>query len=112
MMGWSRRGWARAVRYASMQSVEIAVRNQSGLHARPATLFTQAAARFTARITVENLDRGKPPVDAKSVLLLLTAGVSQGNRIRLAADGPDEAAALETIVELIESGLGEETIEA
>ena len=90
-----------------MRSVELVVRNPSGLHARPAALFTQTAARFAARVTVENLERAKGPVDAKSVLLLLTAGVSRDHRIRLAADGPDEDTAIQALVELIESGLGE-----
>lgn len=91
-----------------MRSVEIVVRNPSGLHARPATLFTQGAGRFASKITVENLDRGKGPVDAKSILFLLTAGVSGGHRIRLAADGPDEDAAIDTLVGMIEDGLGED----
>jgi phosphotransferase system HPr (HPr) family protein len=90
-----------------MQSVEVVITNPSGLHARPATLFTQAASRFGARITVENLDRGKGPVDAKSILLLLTAGVSHGQRIRITADGPDEDEAIETLVGMIQEGLGE-----
>lgn len=90
-----------------MRSVEIVVRNPSGLHARPATLFTQKAAEFGARVTIENLDRGKGPVDAKSILLLLTAGVSRDQRIRLTADGPDEDAAIAALVALVESGLGE-----
>jgi phosphotransferase system HPr (HPr) family protein len=90
-----------------MRSAEIVVRNPSGLHARPATLFTQAAARFGSKITVENLDRGKGPVDAKSILLLLTAGVSRDQRIRLTADGPDEDEAIDSLVSMIEDGLGE-----
>jgi phosphotransferase system HPr (HPr) family protein len=95
-----------------MRSIELAVRNPSGLHARPAALFTQAAAKFGAKITVENLDRGKGPVDAKSILFLLTAGVSRDQRIRLTADGPDEDAAVDTLVALIEGGLGEEAAPA
>jgi len=95
-----------------MRSVELVVSNPSGLHARPAALFTQAAARFGARITVENLDRGKGPVDAKSILFLLTAGVSRDHRIRLTADGPDEDDAVDALVVLIEAGLGEETAPA
>ena len=94
-----------------MRSIEIVVRNPSGLHARPATLFTQGAARFASRITVENLDRGKGPVDAKSILFLLTAGVSGGHRIRLSAEGEDEDAAIDALVALIESGLGEDVAE-
>jgi phosphotransferase system HPr (HPr) family protein len=90
-----------------MRSVEIVIRNPSGLHARPATLFTEAAGQFTARITVENVTRAKTPVDAKSILMLLTAGVSKDNRIRLVADGADEDAAIDALVALVESGLGE-----
>ncbi len=90
-----------------MRSVEVVVPNPSGLHARPATLFTQKAGEFEARITIENLDRGKGPVDAKSILMLLTAGVSRDHRIRLTADGGDEDAAIEALAELIASGLGE-----
>ncbi|MEO8438485.1 MAG: HPr family phosphocarrier protein [Chloroflexota bacterium] len=90
-----------------MRSVELVMSNPSGLHARPATLFTAAAATFVSKITVENLSRGKGPVDAKSTLMLLTAGVSRDHRIRLVADGTDEDKAVEALVDLIESGLGE-----
>ncbi|MGP1673641.1 MAG: HPr family phosphocarrier protein [Candidatus Limnocylindrales bacterium] len=90
-----------------MRDVEILMTNPSGLHARPATLFTEAAAGFTSKITVENLSRGKGPVDAKSILMVLTAGVSSGHRIRLVADGIDETEAIDALVELIDTGLGE-----
>ena len=90
-----------------MKTVDLVVHNPSGLHARPAALFAETAARFGARITVQNLDRGSPPVEAKSVLFVLTTGVQQGHRIRLTADGADEDAAIETIVSLVEAGLGE-----
>lgn len=90
-----------------MRSVDLVVTNPSGLHARPATLFSEAAAAFRSSVNVENLTRGKRPVDAKSVLMLLTAGVSRDQRIRLVADGPDEEAAIDALVGLLESGLGE-----
>ncbi len=90
-----------------MQTAELTIRNPSGLHARPAALFVRAAAQYTSKISVENLDRGSPPVDAKSVLLVLTAGVQRGHRIRLTAEGPDEEAAIAGLRDLVESGLGE-----
>ena len=90
-----------------MRSIELVLSNPSGLHARPATLFTEAATGFASKITVENLSRSKGPVDAKSTLLLLTAGVSRDHRIRLVADGPDEVAAIDALVDLVTSGLGE-----
>jgi phosphotransferase system HPr (HPr) family protein len=86
---------------------DLTVTNPSGLHARPASIFSAAAAGFASRVTVENLTRGKGPVDASSTLLLLTAGVSAGHRIRLVTDGHDEQAALDELVSLLESGLGE-----
>jgi phosphotransferase system HPr (HPr) family protein len=88
---------------------ELTVTNPSGLHARPASIFSAAAAGFASRVTVENLTRGKGPVDASSTLLLLTAGVSAGHRIRLVTDGDDEQAALDGLVSVMESGLGEAT---
>jgi phosphocarrier protein len=90
-----------------MRSLELVVTNPSGLHARPATLFTETAAAFSSRITIENIDRGKGPVDAKSILMLLTTGVSRDQRVRLTADGPDEEDALAALAALVESGLGE-----
>ncbi len=93
----------------TVRTRDLTVTNPSGLHARPASIFSAAAAGFTSRITVENLTRGKGPVDASSTLLLLTAGVSTGHRIRLVTDGDDEQAAIEALVSLLESGLGEPT---
>lgn len=90
-----------------MQVTELAIRNASGLHARPAALFVQTAARFGARITLENLDRGSKPVDAKSILMVLTAGVQRGHRVRISADGSDEAEAIGTLEALVGGGLGE-----
>jgi phosphotransferase system HPr (HPr) family protein len=90
-----------------MQTVEIVVRNPSGLHLRPAGLFVQTAARYASRVTLENLDRGGRPVDAKSLMLILTAGVSMGHRIRITADGPDESDAVAGLQAAVASGLGE-----
>ena len=90
-----------------MRSVELAVVNKSGLHARPANLLVETAAGFSSRVMIENLDRRSRPVDAKSILMLLTAGVQRGHRIRISADGEDEDQAVETLVALIEGGLGE-----
>ncbi len=92
-----------------MIAIEVQVENPSGLHARPATLFTEAAGEFQSRITVENIDRGSRAVDAKSLLMLLTIGVISGHRIRISADGPDAEAAVEKLREMVATGLGEAT---
>lgn len=93
-----------------MAAIEVQVTNPSGLHARPATRFVEAAAQFESRVTVENLDRAGRPADAKSILALLMAGVSSGNRIRITAEGPDADAAVAALRDLVASGLGEATV--
>jgi phosphotransferase system HPr (HPr) family protein len=89
-------------------SLELNVRNPSGLHARPAAVFVRAASGFRSEIRVENLTTGSPPVTAKSIIGVLGLGVSCGHRIRLVVDGDDEGAAAETLRCLVEAGLEED----
>jgi phosphocarrier protein HPr len=90
-----------------MREAELIIRNPSGLHARPAAAFVKAAAGFRSRITIVNVTADKPPADAKSILGVLGSGVSQGHRVRIAADGDDEADAIEGLSVLVDGGLGE-----
>lgn len=82
--------------------------NKTGLHARPASEFVLAAKEYQADITLRNLDlEGAAPVNAKSLMRLLAAGLSQGTRIEIIAEGADEVQAVEALVSLVESGFGE-----
>jgi len=90
-----------------MRTVEHTIRNPSGLHARPAAMFVRTAAGFASRITLENVDRATAPVDAKSIIAIMSSGVSNGTRVRVMADGADEEAAIEALEALIASGIGE-----
>lgn len=94
-----------------MRSVEVEVRNPSGIHARPGAKFVKAAATFSSKITVENLTNSRPIADAKSILSMIGAAVRNGDRVRITATGDDEDRAVDGLRELVESGLGE-TIEA
>ena len=71
-----------------------------GLHARPATLLIQKANEFRCSIWIEKDDRR---VNAKSLLGVLSLGVAQGVTISIIADGSDEAQAVDTLCELIDS---------
>lgn len=90
-----------------MVKKQVTVRNQSGLHLRPASLFANLAAGCTSEVA---LIKGEKRVNPKSVLMLMTAAVKCGETIELECTGPDEAADLETLVAAIQSGLGEEVI--
>ena len=83
---------------------ETVVNNQVGLHARPATFFIQKANEFKSSVWVEKDERR---VNAKSLLGVLSLGIVKGTPINLIADGPDEEAAINALVELINSDFSE-----
>lgn len=88
-------------------SNEIVVRNKVGLHARPAAQFVKLAGQFKSKTLVENLTKGTPPANAKSILSVLSIAVQMNDQIRLTAEGSDEAAALAALCDLIEKNFGE-----
>ena len=87
-----------------MTQRDIAITNNIGLHARPATFFIQKANSFKSSIWVEKDDR---KVNAKSLLGVLSMGIAKGMTITLIADGPDEEAAINALVELVQTGFAE-----
>ena len=87
-----------------MYSKEAVVNNQVGLHARPATFFIQKANEFKSSIWVEKEDCR---VNAKSLLGVLSLGISKGTAITLIADGADEADAVEGLASLVDSEFGD-----
>lgn len=87
-----------------MYSKEVLVSNQVGLHARPATFFIQKANEFKSSIWVEKDERR---VNAKSLLGVLSLGITRGVNITILADGPDEEQAVNALVELITSNFAE-----
>ena len=89
-----------------MYSKDVMVQNQVGLHARPATFFIQKSNEFRSSIWIEKEERR---VNAKSLLGILSLGIIGGTQIKIIADGADEQAAVNALVELVESGFSEET---
>ena len=87
-----------------MFTQEVTVNNEVGLHARPATYFTQKANEFKSGIWVEKEERR---VNAKSLLGVLSLGIVKGTTITLIADGPDAKEAVEALVQLVNGQLGE-----
>jgi PTS system galactitol-specific IIA component len=92
---------------SAANAIELTVTHPVGLHARPAAKFVQTAAQFPCAVTVANLTSGVGPVNAKSILKVLTLGVSQGHRIRVEAQGEGAEQALATLRALVESKFGE-----
>ena len=87
-----------------MFSKDITVTNQVGLYARPATFFIQKANEFRSTMMVEKEER---KVNAKSLLGVLSLGITKGSNIVISAEGPDEEEAVNALCTLIESNFGE-----
>ncbi len=88
-----------------MFSKEVTVQNQVGLHARPATFFIQKANEFkSTSIWVEKDER---KVNAKSLLGVLSLGITKGTAINIMADGAEEEDAVNTLVDLVASNFVE-----
>ena len=75
-----------------------------GLHARPATFFIQKANEFRSSIWVEKEERR---ANAKSLLGVLSLGITGGTDIKILADGQDEAEAVDALTKLVVSGFAE-----
>ena len=93
-----------------MRESKIVVNNKVGLHARPASLFVQAATKFESDINVSCQDpdtKEDRDANAKSILSILTLGVFQGMEITIKAEGEDEDTAVDALITLVEDNFGE-----
>lgn len=81
-------------------AVHVTVRNELGLHARPAAVLARLAAGFDAQVLIGG-------VNAASVLEIMKLGAVRGDRLAVEARGPQAAEAVRGVVEAIEGGFGE-----
>ena len=87
-----------------MVSQKVKITNPTGLHLRPAGIFSNIANKFECRITFEYENS---IANAKSVLSVLGACVKCGDEIELICDGTDEQEAMKALADAIRGGLGE-----
>lgn len=88
-----------------MQETQVTIKNETGLHARPASRFVKKAQEFEADITVDN---SKESANAKSIMEIMSLGAAQGTTVTIRTEGKDEEEALKTLVNFIEKDLVEE----
>jgi phosphocarrier protein len=87
-----------------MKHYEFELKNEHGLHARPAGLFVQVSGKFQSAIS---LHKGEIKVNGKSLLGLMKMAASKGDLIKLEIDGADEEEALTSLVQLINNNFDE-----
>jgi phosphocarrier protein HPr len=83
---------------------EVEIVNRLGLHARASVKLTQTAGRFVSEIW---LSRSGKRVNAKSIMGVMMLAAARGTTVVLEAEGPDEAAAIEALVQLVATRFGE-----
>ncbi|UUZ82186.1 HPr family phosphocarrier protein [Paenibacillus sp. P26] len=88
-----------------MQSKSITIRNEEGLHLRPAQMLADKAGQFESDITLHGADGVEANV--KSVLGIIALGLEKGAEVTLTAEGPDEEQAVSELAGLFEQGFGE-----
>ena len=85
-----------------MKELKVTLKNEEGLHARPAAMFVRAANQFTSDITIVS---DGDEVNGKSIIGIMSLGLYSGQEIPLQADGADEAEAVEYLANFIENEL-------
>jgi phosphocarrier protein HPr len=88
-----------------MITKQLAISNRLGLHARAAGMLVRLAGTFTSQVTVE---KDGSRVNAKSILGLMMLAAPMGSTVTVAAEGPDEEAALAAVEDLLERKFDEE----
>lgn len=88
-----------------MVQQKITIKNKLGLHARPAALFVQTAARFKSDVY---LGRDEHEVNGKSIMGVMMLAAEMGSKLTLTVKGEDEKEALAALVGLIEEKFNED----
>ena len=74
--------------------VQVEIKNKAGLHARPAAQFCTLVKKYSAKITITKSEKS---FDAKSVLMIMSAGIEYGDQITIEAVGSDARQAEEEL---------------
>lgn len=87
-----------------MYKATVQLQNDTGLHARPASMFVKIAGEYQAEIKVFKNDK---EYNAKSIISVLSMGASKGDTLTIMAAGEDAEEALTAIKTLVKSNFGE-----
>ena len=83
----------------------VTIKNQTGLHVRPAATLVKTAARFQSEFLIV---KDEFPINGKSIIGVMTLAAEQGSHLHLKFEGPDEEEAAAAVVDLFERGFDEQ----
>lgn len=79
----------------------VKIGSKVGLHARPAAMFVKAASEQSVKVTIKKVDSDADPVDAASILGIMTLGAEFEDEVLLSADGDGADEALQSLGDLL-----------
>ena len=82
-----------------MMEIEVEIKNNAGLHARPSALFVQIANKYNSEIKI--ISNGEE-INGKSIMGLMLLAAEKGRKLTIVADGPDAEEALKSLKKLVE----------
>lgn len=86
-----------------MKTLEYTIKDEIGIHARPAGNLVKLIKGFSSTVTIEK--QGKPPINASALMKLMGLGVKCGETVKFTVEGDDEQAAAEAIEEFMKANL-------
>ena len=88
-----------------MKTQKVVLKNETGLHARPASELAKIAAKYQS--TINLIIEGNPVINAKSILNIMAAGIKNSTEIEIQCDGADEEAAMNELLNAFNNNFGE-----
>ncbi len=85
-----------------MKTVQYTIKDELGIHARPAGMLVKEAAKFKSNIKIAG---PKKEVDAKRIMGVMSMGVKKGETVKLTIEGEDEAAAASALEAFLRQNL-------
>ena len=94
-----------------MKEFTYVIKEELGLHARPAGLLVKEAKKFQSATTVKGfassatLEKDGKSCDMRKLMALMGMGVKQGDEVTVQVEGPDEDAAFEALEKFFQENL-------
>jgi len=85
-----------------MLEKKIIIRNETGIHARPASLITKEAQKYQSESIIIKEDK---QYNCKSIMSLMSMGAKSGEEILLKVQGNDEDEAFKALINMLENRL-------
>jgi len=85
-----------------MTSFQYTIKDELGIHARPAGLLAKEAMKWKSKVTIDN---GSKQADAKRLIALMSMGVKKDQTVTISIEGTDETACMEAMKHFFEENL-------